>query len=318
MTERTVPIDRDVARQAAHWLMRMHAGRVPPADQQACAHWRAAHPDHERAWQRVQQVQQKLGLLPTDLAMGTLNRERRHALKTLLVLATLLPAGYLTQQTVSRQHWLADMRTGVGERGEHRLSDGSQLFLNTDSAVDLAFTAHERRIYLRHGELLIDSGTDKGPHAYRPLRVVTSQGVMQALGTRFSVARQDERALTRLAVFEGAVRIHTHTGATATLTAGQQVSFSSDAIGPHTKANEFAASWTRGQLVADGLPLSEFIAELSRYRHGWLRCDPDVAALRISGTFQLDNTDAILAALPHTLPVALEQRTRYWITLRRR
>lgn len=307
-------VSREVARQAAHWLTLAHAGQMSVRQQQDCQRWRAASAEHERAWQRVVQMQNQLGLLPAEMAMGALNRERRMALKHLLVLAATLPVGYAAQQLVSRQQWLADSRTGIGEWRDLRLADGSHLFLNSDSAVDVLFSREQRLIRLRRGEILIDSGKDSGHAHQRPLRVETAQGVMQALGTRFSVRRLDDQAATCLAVFEGAVRIRSAAG-TTTLTAGQQTRFSANTLGAIAPANEFATSWTRGQLVADSLSLSEFLGELGRYRPGWLRCDPAVADLRISGTFQLANTDAILAALPHTLPVRVEQRTRYWVSI---
>ena len=86
------PISRDVARQAAHWLVLMHEQPLSAAQQLACTRWRAADPEHERAWQRVQHVQQQLGGLPPSIAIGTLNRERRQALKALLVLAAIAPS----------------------------------------------------------------------------------------------------------------------------------------------------------------------------------------------------------------------------------
>ena len=61
--------------------------------------------------------------------------------------------------------------------------------------------------------------------------------------------------------------------------------------------------------------LADFVQELSRYRPGWLRCDPAVADLRVSGVFQIDDTDRALAAVAHALPVRVERRTRYWVTL---
>ena len=40
-----------------------------------------------------------------------------------------------------------------------------------------------------------------------------------------------------------------------------------------------------------------------------------VAALRVTGSFQLDDTDAALALVAHALPVRIERRTRYWVTV---
>ncbi|NIF29744.1 DUF4880 domain-containing protein [Pantoea sp. Tr-811] len=306
------PISREVARQAAHWLVLMHEHPLSTAQQQACERWRQTDPEHERAWQRMQQVQQQLGGVPTAIARGTLNRERRQALKALLVLAAIAPAGYLGYRFGTRQGWMADYRTVVGERQQMTLADGSVINLNTDTAIDVRFDAEQRMIRLLRGEIMVSTGADA--HG-RPLRVISEQGVMQPLGTRFSV-RQFE-GTTQLAVFAGSVRATPSRGAPQVVEAGQQRLFSDNAFGPLRKASQQAAAWTLGQLVADDLSLKAFIGELARYRSGRLHCDDAVAGMRISGGFQLDNTDAILAALPTTLAVKVTYRTRYWVTISR-
>jgi transmembrane sensor len=296
-------------------MMRLHG--LPPgsAQQHACSQWRAAHPDHERAWQRVQRVQQQLGALPPALAMGTLNRERRQALKTLLVLAVTLPVGYLGYRYGAAQGWAADYRTGVGERQQVTLADGSVVSLNTDSAIDVRFDATQRLIQLVRGEIFIVSGTDRSASQHRPLRVASADGVMEPLGTQFNVRQFDTG--TQLAVLEGRVMATPQHADFQIVEAGQMVRFDRHGFGPLQPAPAQLSGWTRGRLVADDLPLADFARELGRYRIGVLRCDPSVAALRISGGFQLDNSDAILAALPTTLPVRVSFRTRYWVTIDR-
>lgn len=304
------PISRDVARQAAHWLVLMHEQSISVAQQQACARWRATDPEHERAWQRVQHVQQQLGGLPPTLAMGTLNRDRREALKALLVLATIAPAGYLGYRLGAEQGWMADYRTAIGARRQLTLADGSVVDLNTDSAIDVRFDAGQRLIRLVRGEVLISTGADA---ARRPLRVASEQGLMEPLGTRFSVRQLS--GTTQLAVLQGQVRATPAQAAPQVVQAGQQVSFSASRFGPLRPASALATHWAQGELVVDSLPLEDFLHELTRYRPGWLHCDESAAALRISGCFQLDNSDAILAALPATLGVTVNYRTRYWVTV---
>ncbi|TFY95607.1 DUF4880 domain-containing protein [Pseudomonas nabeulensis] len=308
----SAPISREVARQAAHWFVLMHEQPLSAAQQQACARWRATDPEHERAWQRVQHVQQQLGGLPASVALGTLNRERRQALKALLVLAAIAPAGYLAYRAGTQQGWMADYRTAVGERHQLTLADGSRVNLNTDSAIDVRFDAGQRLIRLVRGEIVITTGADA---AQRPLRVVSEQGVMEPLGTRFGVRQLD--GITQLAVLQGRVRATPAHAASHVVTAGEQLSFSAASFGPVRPASELATRWTQGQLVAEDLPLRDFLQELTRYRPGRLHCDDSVSDLRISGGFQLDNTDAILAALPTTLPVSVSYRTRYWVTVSR-
>ncbi|MFV0454286.1 MAG: FecR domain-containing protein [Pseudomonas sp.] len=311
-------IPHEVARQAAHWLMLLHGGEMDAHQMRACERWRAASAEHERAWQRARQVQERLGLLPPALAMGALGRERRQALKQLLVLASMVPLAGAGYTMVERRQWLADQRTLAGQRRVLTLEDGSRVYMNSDSAIDVRFDREQRLIRLRRGEILIESGSDSGAANPRPMRVATGQGILQPIGTRFSVRRLDERALTRLMVFEGAVRVQPEKGAAVIVTGGRQLSFAASGAGPQATVDEAQAGWTRGQLIVEEQSLDEFIGELARHRSGWLRCAPEVARLRISGTFQLDNTDAILAALPATLPVSIESHTRYWVTVRGR
>ena len=42
---------------------------------------------------------------------------------------------------------------------------------------------------------------------------------------------------------------------------------------------------------------------------------PEVADLRITGSFPLHDTDKALSALLPTLPVQIEQHTPYWVTV---
>ncbi|HBD34979.1 MAG TPA: histidine kinase, partial [Cupriavidus sp.] len=60
---------------------------------------------------------------------------------------------------------------------------------------------------------------------------------------------------------------------------------------------------------------ADFLAEVDRYRPGRLRCAPDVADLRVSGTFPIADTDRILDALRTALPVRIQFLTRYWTTV---
>lgn len=68
-------------------------------------------------------------------------------------------------------------------------------------------------------------------------------------------------------------------------------------------------------LLARDMRLGDVIAELSRYRPGVLRCDPAVAELRVTGAISLKDTDAALRLLSNNLPVHIELRTPYLVTV---
>lgn len=324
--DRSGPPDRAVARQAAHWLVKLHDDHVSAADIAACARWRAAHSEHERAWQRAEAIGSRLACMPGGIALKSLKRnsslDRRTVLKTILLLMSL-PAGYVSYRTLPWQEWSADLRTAAGERRTAALADGSKLILNTASSVDVRFDAQQRLLILHAGEILIETARD--PMAdngtSRPFIVQTAQGNVRALGTRFIVSAADThphlRPTTNVTVLQHAVEIRPAVAVerTRVIEAGQQISFTDTSIAAPQAADRDVAAWVDGRLIANGMRLDDFLAQLSRYRHGLLRCDPQVADQRITGAFQLDNTDGILNALPSTLPVAVLFRTRYWVTV---
>lgn len=304
------PIARAVARQAAHWLLRLQQDPSPQA-RQACAAWRAADTEHERAWQLAARFSAQVQAIPPQLAQATLQRpaalSRRATLKALTSLLVLGSLGLAAQRSGTLDGLMADISTGIGERKRLTLADGSELQLNTDSAVDIRYSAGERLLVLRRGELYLRTGADP-----RPLRVQSRWAAFRPLGTRFAVRQFDEH--DQLQVFEGAVAASREGGESLRIEAGGQAVVDSDGV---TRLGTAAASasWVDGVLRVERMPLAEFVAELGRYRHGWTRCAPEVAGVLVSGTFQLADTDAALAALAMAFPLQVRYVTRYWVTV---
>lgn len=310
-------VERNVAREAARWLMRLSSGRATDADVHACDQWRASKAEHEHAWQRAQRVNARFGLIPSALGMAALNRpdlkRRRAALKTLIALIVAGPVGWAAWR-VDPLDWRADYRSAAGERRDVVLADGSTLHLNTASAVDVLFDDATRLLRLRAGEIAVHAVADPASHP-RPFIVRTRLGDMEAQASRFCVREEGGRC--QLSVQEGRVRVSSagQPGRYVDVSAGEQSSLSLDGAAAATPADPHASDWLRGVLYASALRLDAFAAELGRYRQGILRCDPEIAHLRISGAFQLHDTDAVLAALPATLPVQVRYRTPYWVTI---
>jgi len=316
-------LDPTVIREAARWLACLHSGRASADDFDACRRWRTAHPAHEQAWCRAERLSAQFGAVPPALGVPLLTRQarsnRRAAAKTLAVLAAAAPAAWLGYRQAPWQAWTADHATATGERLALDLPDGSRLTLNTDSAVDLHFSPAERRVTLRRGEIHVQTAPD--PQAAddraRPFVVASPQGRMRALGTRF-VVRLLEPQLPRtlLTVLEHRVEVIARDGeAPVVVPQGRRVHFDSRRIGVPETAAPAPPGWMQGVLYADDQRLADFLAELSRYRPGILRCDPAVAELRISGAFQLADTDYVLDIVRETLPVDVMLRTRYWVTV---
>ncbi len=203
-------LPRAALEQAAHWHSVMDG--APSAEEtRAFEQWRAAHPDHERAWQRMQALwgllaapaRQAPGPRLSALLHETRARRRKRrgpaVRAAAFALAALAPAWWALHAQLP---WLAaDLRSGVGEHRTIELSDGSRLTLNTDSAVDIVYSAQERRIVLRQGEILAEVAPGQ---ASRPFVVDARDGSATALGTRYIVRLLPDA--TRVTVTESHVK----------------------------------------------------------------------------------------------------------------
>ncbi|WP_315130746.1 FecR domain-containing protein [Achromobacter marplatensis] len=305
---------------AAQWYARLCADDVSAADVAAHGRWLAADPEHARIWRQVERLRGTLGAAPARLAADTLYRadhhftRRRAVLRNGLGAVALLGAGGLVAwRTLPVERmaasYLADYRMGAGERRELVLTDGTLLWLDSASAVDVAVDARGRHITVHAGEILID--TEHAAQGLPPLRVTTLHGTVRPLGTRFTVNRQDTQ--TRVAVLRHAVELLPLDGRPPlVLNAGEQGVLEGAGARHDGAVTGEPDAWTRGLLIVDGLRLDDFIAQLDRYRPGRLSCDEAVASLRVSGAFPIDDTDRALAAVERALPVRVSRFTRYY------
>lgn len=307
-----------VVKQAIHWMLKLRESGHSPHLQQQCEHWRAVRQEHELAWQRVQSLHQELNLRAVpgaSVALQTLENssqrlQRRQALKLLGGVLLLGSAAWLGKDLEALGTWTSDYASGTGERPRFQLPDGSWLQLNTDSAADLAFDTKQRLIRLKRGEMMLTCANDIG----RPLLVQTRHGLLEGFGGRF-VVRQDADC-TRVSVSQGRVALHAP-GTLQWLTAGQSLRFDAQGASLLQQQDMDAGAWTEGLIVTRDMRLADFLAEVGRYRHGYLGCADEIADLRLSGVFRLEDTDKLLQLLPQTLPVKVSYHTRWWVRLER-
>lgn len=306
--------------QAAHWYVQLQDQASNDEQRRQWQAWIEQSPEHRQAWSYVERVSQRL--LPLQEAntrqpaSRALNSARRPAPGRRQVLGALLLFGLgwgtwrhsPLPQALGR--WGADYATGTGEVRDALLSDGTHLWLNALSAVDVRYSAEQRLLALRLGEILID--TAKDPR--RPFLVATEHGHLRALGTRFSV--RCDAADSLLNVYAGAVEVRSADGLQVqVVNAGQQLRFDGQALGPLHGASAAREAWSRGLLLADNLPLEQLLAELGRYRSGHLGCDPAIAHLPVMGSFPLHDSDQALALLEAALPVRTQRLASWWVTL---
>lgn len=309
----STPIPHKVLAAAAHWHVERQCGSADPAALQA---WRDASAEHERAWELLQRMDNQLAIIPPALAIPALQAAQQRRRSAAKVLAMLVAAGggiVLGQaglQSAPWQAWTASLRTAPGQRRHVALADGGHMEMNSDSAVDIDYSAARRRIRLHHGEIMITTAPDA-----RPFLVDTPHGVIRALGTRFGVRCDDGGSV--VSVFEHAVEVRcaARPDAVRRLEAGQQLRFGGTGLEAVLAMPAHQDSWLRGMLVAADWPLQRLVQELSRYRRGRLACDAGVARRPVTGTYRLDDIDAVLESLCASHGLQVTYFTRYWATV---
>lgn len=318
----------DVMEQAAHWYALLLSGEAGAADWTQWRAWLASHPHHRQAWDYVEAVSQRVLAPLQDTPDPRLVAEKVYSVharvrarrRTLATIGALAGAGMLgwagwrrTPMGDMYAAWTADYRTGTGDIRAFTLADGSRIWLNAGSAVDADMNAGLRRLYLAQGEILVS--TRQGDP--RPFVVDTPHGRLRALGTVFTVRREEDR--TFLAIYEGSVEIRTAgSAATAVIPAGRQTRFDGESIMATAPADPAREAWRRGDLLAWDLSLGEIVGELGRHHAGHISLAPDVAQRRVFGTFPLRDLDGALGMLAEAASLQVSRPLPWWISIEAR
>jgi len=212
----------------------------------------------------------------------------------------------------------ADVRrfaTGVGQRRDVMLADGSRVTLNTASLIEVRYAPGRRDIRLIEGQAMFHVAKNPG----RPFVVSANDRQVTAFGTTFDVRIRQSGQIQVLLV-EGRVRVEPARRqglerlipalARTDLLPGQE--FMVDPSGEANVATadvERETAWGRGILIFRNDSVGEAVREINRYSAVQLVIDdPGVASLKISGIFPTASRDDFIAALQSLYPVAARQQ----------
>ncbi len=308
----TTDAQRQALRHAAQWFAQLCANPEDAALRAQWQRWHCRRAEHEWAWQQLTELQARLGGMPQQLAWNVMEKStlresgpnRRTLLKGLLLGAGASSLAWQGYDVAPR--WMADLRTRTGEQRQVALADGTLLVLDTDTALDVLFNASTRLLVLRAGEVHVTTGKDS-----RPLLVRSAQGDLRALGTRFAVRQLD--GLTRLSVYQHAVAVRPEQAeGEVVIEQGQSVTFDRQRLFATQPLKKGEEAWAQGRLVVEGWRLDTLINELQRYCPGYLGCASEVSHLRVSGSYSLGNIELTLNTIARSLPIRIQQITRYW------
>jgi len=207
----------------------------------------------------------------------------------------------------------------VGEQRTLELADGSVVYLNAASTVQVHLGPNARDIRLS-GEALFRVAHD----SERPFRVWTRDAVIKAIGTTFNVATRASG--TQVAVLEGKVQVAESRAAGAgdspkrVAAATQQAFLEAGEAARITRAGAIerrpaedaahATAWRQRQLVFEGTVLEEAVEEFNRYRRSRpLRLDGIApGSHHYSGTFNADDPESFAALLSRERDLQVEWR----------
>lgn len=312
----TSPLD-PLTRQALAFVVRLTSGEATEADAAALKGWRASGKAHEQAYRDAVHLWQQLGKAAAPRATASIHPfptpvSRRGFLRSGALAASVaglaLAAGGYGVLGPSMGALFADYRTAVGERRTVELPDGSQIEMNTQTALSVRFTDGERRIDLIEGEALFTVASNKA----RPFVVHAAAGTTTAVGTVFSVHRTDSQV--SVTCVEGTIDVTAKR--VARLTAGQQIHYGQD-IGDVSDVDAMVATaWSKGLLIFRDERLGQVLEQVNRYRSGWIVvADAKRADHKITGVFHLDRTEELLRHIEQTLGLSETRITSKLIVL---
>ena len=303
-------MDNRVRDEAAQWFARLQDGLLSAEERQRFDAWCAQQPEHQYEFDVLQGLWSATDLLPPArlqaLCDAPAERPRRRAVLRYAVAASVVAIAVgvgLFSGLGQPKPYSVEFSTQLGEHRQVALPDGSVMDLNSRSVVAVHYEKHRRNVELKQGEAMFSVEHD----ASRPFVVAAGAGQVTVTGTRFDVRRDDDQ--TRVAVEAGTVKVQGRMSDQAvTLTAGRGTHVNSQGQVAATYAvnAEELTAWRTGKLVFNNATLGEVAREVSRYREQPLRVSTTaVGNLRLTSVFKSSDTDALLKALPHILPVAL-------------
>jgi transmembrane sensor len=331
-----LPDTDDLRYEAASWVTVLGRDQVTDEEWANFKAWLAVSERHKQAFEALSRLNVDFGILKELDVIAEATEEilpaatrflpRRIGLALAAGLAGILVAGsvYLANYANSAPQ-TADYDTTVGELRQVTLSDGSSIQLNTNSHVEVRFSSSERRVYLTRGEAYFSVAHNPR----RPFSVYAANGVVTAVGTAFTVRLREQDAV-EVTVEKGRVALsarpeptpnavrsftapapNVDNASVAQLSSNQTTVFKERVEEieqmPQPKVVRKLA-WRQGILVYSGEPLSEVIADISRYTDIKIEvADPALLNRPVAGYFGINEVNGSIESLASSFKLKVER-----------
>ena len=200
------------------------------------------------------------------------------------------------------------IETPKGGQERLTLADGSQIELNTDSALRIDLHNRNRAVELVRGEAYFQIKHDPT----HPFVVKASGRKIVDLGTKFTI-RSTPKSL-EVALIEGSVRLENAipSASPVTLVPGDIALISAGKLSVTKISNNRMAdrlAWQRGALVFHNTALADVAAEFNRYGGTQLVLgNTDIATLTVNGRFRITGAEDFAANAHEIFGLKVEHR----------
>jgi len=294
----------EIRAEAAAWVARLHAEDRDASDEAAFRAWLNASPAHAAAFEAVDRIWSDVGGLK-DLRTGRVPLRRPSAV--LGRRALLAGVGLLAITGGSGLFWRSASakvyETDVGEQKHVALDDGSQLFLDAQTRMSVAFSDTERTVDMQYGR----ANFRVVPDLKRPFVVEAAQSRIVATRCNFDVRCEDGQVQVVLIHGEADVKPAARDGRSQTLRSGERLVASNDVEKLDKPDLTRVLAWQTGYQNFDKEDLAQAVEEMNRYSTARLEVDPSVAGLKVSGVYRVGDNGAFARSLAKLLPIAVRQ-----------
>jgi len=310
-------------------------------------------PENQKAWQQISQIHQQYQNHQSQLHSQTRNNghsanllynnvklSRRSMLKSFAGLSCASWLGWQGYHSAPIRNQLAgltaDVSSAVGQSKSLAFSNNTQLWLNTNTAIN---TLANHELELLKGELYLNNllslaNSSASPVATKLTTTINNKQLTLSTGTTMSdtnvevsgasyaMLLNEDHSQCNIALYQGSASI-SFQGQHRQLMAGQHLLLAANKQGEFNLANapikplifREKPPWLDGQLHANDIPLAEFVAQLRRYRSGYIRLQTDLAHIRVAGVYPAFDSDAALNLLAKALPIRINYLTPWFVSI---
>lgn len=317
--ERELPGHDAVATRAAAYFERRRFGGWSEADQAELDAWFKESALHEVAYLRlegaVEHTERLAARRPSKPNARTGGRIEDGRRKYRRLFIPLLAAASVVMAVALGRVWLGSLTqppdrtltTNVGGRAVLKFTDGTEIDLNTSTAVRYRMTTAERIVWLDKGEAYFRVAHN----AANPFTVVAGGHRVTDLGTEFLV--RDEPGDVDVALVKGRAQLSSENPGTPSATLAPDYEavatpFSITVTKKSTREIADELAWQRGVLIFRNTRLADAVKQFNRYNEIKLViADSSIANVKFSAEARTNDYDGFLRLAQAVLKLRVDR-----------